>query len=135
MSDLTVDEKMKFAQLRAAEKAAEIHFFNLYKPDHFPMGFSVFRRDAGHYDITAAKCPGSVEAFYANNPEGRTSATEPMRERAFCIRGSVGKVFVRDERWDPTRPHPRESLTFKTVTMAMLWITEELMQEPTNEDR
>jgi hypothetical protein len=127
--DLSLEEKTKYAALRAKEIAAEKHFFDAAQP-FFPMGFSVYNRDKGHWDISAKKCPGKASAFMHANPEGFTSATDNAPERAFRIRGEHGNVIVFDERWDPFRPHPREHMTFKSVTGAMLWIIEEMMQEP-----
>lgn len=49
------------------------------------------------------------------------------KERAFAIRGEPGDVRVRDERTDPARPHPRETLRFKSVQAALLWCAEDLM--------
>lgn len=64
------------------------------------------------------------------HPTGQTSARDGGRERAFRIRGEPGDVVVYDERWDPHRPHPRGERNFRSVMAAMLWIAEELMQEP-----
>lgn len=80
----------------------------------------------------AARCPGHVSAFYAaSGPGSFTSDKDGGSERAFRIRGEPGNVIVLDERWNPHKPHPRESMTFRTIGAAMLWISEELMQEPT----
>ena len=35
----------------------------------------------------------------------------------------------------PHRPHPRESMTFRSVSAAMLWIAEELIQSPPDDRR
>jgi hypothetical protein len=129
MSDLTLEEKVSYAQSRAREKEAEKHFFDLNQP-HFPFGFSIGQRNPGHWDIYARQCPGKVSAFNHANPGGFTSAKDGQQERAFCIRGEPGDVRVRDERWDPHRPFPRENMKFRSVLAAMLWICEELMQEP-----
>lgn len=129
MSDLTLAEKTNYAVMRAREEEAEKHFFDAAQP-FYPLGFSVYQRNPGHWDISAQRCPGRASAFAAAHPEGSTSDRDDARERAFRIRGEPGNVWVADERWDPNRPHPRESLRFKTVQAAMFWIMDELMQEP-----
>lgn len=129
MGDLTLEEKVAGAERRARETAAEKHFFDAAQP-FFPLGFSVGYRNPGHWDVMALQCPGRVSAWEAANPGGRTSAQDGGLARAFRIRGEPGRVTVLDERWDPHRPHPREPLTFRSVTGAMFWIVEELMQEP-----
>lgn len=126
---LTLEEKVNSAEHRAREKEAEKHFFDAAQP-HFPLGFSIGYRNPGHWDIYAQECPGRTSAWLAANPGGSTSARDGQQERAFCIRGEPGEVFVRDERWDPNRPHPRESMKFRSVMAAMVWICEELMREP-----
>ncbi len=63
-------------------------------------GFSVNYRNPGHWDIYSE------------------------RSRDFRIRGQYGNVSLLDERDDPTRPHPREHLTFKTVTAAMAYVAD-----------
>lgn len=131
MSDLTLDERLAYVSGRAKEIEAEKHFYDAAQP-FFPLGFSVSYRNPGHWDVSAKQCPGKVSAWYASHEEGSsTSAHDGDRERAFRIRGEPGNVVVFDERWNPHRPHPRNDVpTFKTVTGAMLWIVEELMQEP-----
>lgn len=129
MTELTLKEKSDFAAYRAREIEAEKHFFDAAQP-HFPLGFSVGYRNPGHWDVYAAQCPGRVKAFLSLSDKNQTSASDGSRERAFCIRGAPGEVYVRDERWDPHRPHPREPLRFRSVLAAMLWIVEELMQDP-----
>lgn len=129
MSDLTLEEKIEGAQNRAAEAAAEKHFYDLGQP-HFPLGFSVGYRNPGHWDVYAEQAPGYASAWLASHPGGRTSAKDGGRERAFRIRGEPGDVVVIDERWNPHKPHPREHMKFRSVSAAMLWIAEELMQEP-----
>lgn len=129
MPDLTLDEKTDHAVRRARELAAEKHFFDAAQP-FFRLGFSISYRNPGHWDVIAPECPGRVSAWEAANPDGRTSAKDGGLSRAFRIRDGAGRVTVFDERWDPYRPHPREPLTFRSVTGAMLWIVEELMQEP-----
>lgn len=128
MSDLTLDEKTDAAKTRAAEQVAELHFFDAAQP-FFPLGFSIGWRNPGHWDITARQTPGQASAWLASHPEGRTSATDHDRERAFRIRSEPGKVIVMDERWDPHRTE-RSPLTFRSVMAAMVYICEELMQEP-----
>ena len=127
--DLTIDEKLRFAEAHAREKEAELHFYDAAQP-FFPLGFSVSYRNPGHWDVMADQCPGKASAWYASHPGGLTSARDQSRERAFRIRGEIGAVIVLDERWNPHRPHQRETMKFRTVTSAMLWIVEELMQEP-----
>ncbi len=129
MSDFTLEEKSEFAAIRAKEQVAEKHFYDAAQP-FFPLGFSVFQRNPGHWDIMAKQCPGKVSAWLSVEEGRRTSGRDGETERAFRIRGEPGKVYVMDERWDPHRPHPRKTLKFRTVSMAMLWIVEELMQEP-----
>ena len=63
MSDLTLEEKTGYATMRAREKEAEKHFFDLNQPHH-----------------------------------------------------------------------PCEPIRFKSVAMAVMWISDELMQEPTHVD-
>lgn len=127
--DLTLDEKTSYAVSRAREVEAEKHFFDKAQP-HYPLGFSVNYRNPGHWDVYAKIVPGRASAWKHANPSGQTSERDGGQERAFCIRGEPGDVYVRDERWDPHRPHPRGVVTFKSVLGAMLWIAEELMQEP-----
>lgn len=126
---LTLDEKSRFAAHSAKERVAELHFFSEAQP-YYPMGFSIHRRNPGHWDISARQCPGKVSAWNHANPEGFTSGHDGEGERAFRIRGEPGDVVVFDERWDPTRPFPREAIKFRSVMSAMVWICEELMQEP-----
>jgi hypothetical protein len=128
-SDLTLDEKMSGAESRARARTAELHFFDAAQP-FFPLGFAVHYRNPGHWDVTAQACPGRASAWKSAHPGGQTTARDDERERAFRIRGEPGNVIVMDERWDPHRPHPRESIKFRSVLAAMLWIVEELMQEP-----
>ena len=128
-NDLTLEEKTNGAVIRAREVEAEKHFFDAAQP-FYPFGFSVGYRNPGHWDVVARRTPGKAAAWRHAHPDGRTSDQDDVRERAFRIRGEPGDVVVLDERWDPHRPHPRESLRFRSVMAAMLWITEELMQEP-----
>ena len=125
---LTVSEEMSYAADRARLQAAEKHFFDANQP-HFPLGFSVGYRNPGHWDVYAERCPGRASAFMQANPTGSTSERDGGRERAFRIRGEEGDVWVADERWNPHNPRP-ESRHFRSVMGAMLWIMEELMQEP-----
>jgi len=129
MPPATLDEKISFAQQRAREQEAEKHFFDKAQP-FFPLGFSVTYRNPGHWDIYARSCPGKISAWLHVNPGGYTNAQDGSEERAFRIRGEPGDVVVFDERWNPHRPHPRDSLRFRSVMGAMLWIIEELMAEP-----
>jgi hypothetical protein len=127
---LTLAEKTSGAVTRAAELVAEKHFFDEAQP-FFPLGFSVGYRNPGHWDVYAKQCPGRASAWKAAHPGGITSQQDNERERAFRIRGEPGNVIVLDERWNPHRAdRNREPMTFRTVSAAMLWICEELMQEP-----
>ncbi len=129
MTDLTLEDKTHFAAYRAREEAAEKHFFDAAQP-HFPFGFSVNYRNPGHWDVYAKQCHGKVSAFLSLDPGNSTTGHDGQTERAFRIRGAPGNVVVYDGRWDPHRPFPREALKFRSVMGAMLWIMEELMQEP-----
>lgn len=129
MSALTLDEKLSGAEHRAREQVAEKHFFDLAQP-HFPLGFSVTQRNPGHWDVFAEQAAGKVSAWLAANPGGTTSGRDGGRERAFRIRGEPGQVVVYDERWNPHLPHPRKDISFRSILAAMVWICEELMQEP-----
>lgn len=129
MSALTLDEKMNYAQSRAGEIEAEKHFFDAAQP-HYPRGYSVIYRNPGHWDIIAREVPGRASAWLAAHPCGKTSAKDGQTERAFRIRGEPGNVLVLDERWNPHQPHPREAMRFRSVAAAMLWVSEELMQNP-----
>jgi hypothetical protein len=128
MNDLTLEEKTNYAKVRAAEEAAEKHFFDANQP-FFPLGFSIGYRNPGHWDIVAKECPGRASAWRHAHPDGFTSEKDGERRRAFRIRGEPGKVVVYDERWNPHR-EDRPVLHFKSVTGAMVYIIEELMQEP-----
>jgi len=130
VSELTLEEKLAGAANSARLETAEKHFFDLAQPFH-PLGFSICHRNPGHWDVHATRAPGKASAFKAVNPNGRTSETDHEEERAFRIRGEPGKVLVFDERWDPHRPHPRPVMTFRSVMGAVMWIAEELIQEPT----
>lgn len=130
MDELTLQEKLRSAQYQAREETLAKHHFDKAQP-FFPLSFSVGYRNPGHWDIYAPQCPGRVTAFLEINPGNQTSEKEGnCRERAFRIRGEQGNVVVLDERWNPHCPHPRESMKFRSVLAAMLWIVEELMQEP-----
>jgi hypothetical protein len=130
MSDLTLEEKMSYAKGRAAEEVAEKHFFDANQP-HFPLGFSVYYRNPGHWDVSAKQCPGKVSAFLSLDERNQTSGRDGQQERAFRIRGEPGNVVVFDERWNPHRDREHDQPPiFKSVLGAMLWICEELMQEP-----
>lgn len=127
--DLTLEEKTRYAEMRAREEEAEKHFFDKAQP-FYPLGFSVGYRNHGHWDIYAEQVPGKASAWKHAHPTGTTSARDGGKERAFRIRGEPGQVTVYDERWNPHRPYPRGSMTFHSVMGAMLWIAEELMQQP-----
>lgn len=126
---LTLKEKVGCAESQAREQAAEEHFFDQAQP-FFPRGFSIGYRNPGHWDVHAEQCHGRAAAWKHANPEGQTTARDGGRERAFRIRGKPGDVVVFDERWDPHRPFPRGDIKFRSVMAAMMWIAEELMQEP-----
>lgn len=130
MSDLTVDEKMQSAAMDARQIEAEKHFFNASQP-HICRWFSVQKRNENHWDVAAPQAMGYASAWMASHLTGSsTSAKDGDTERAFRIRGEPGNVVVFDERWDPHRPHPRESMRFRSIAMAMAWIADELMAEP-----
>jgi hypothetical protein len=140
MSELTADERMRFAAMRAREEAAELAMWDKHQP-FFPLGFSIGYRNPGHWDIFADQVPGKDDAWLMAHGEGasingrtvdKVDPDRPSRgrERAFRIRGEPGAVWVADERWNPRRERGK-SLDFRSVTAAMLWIIEELMQEPT----
>lgn len=132
MDDLSLDEKTTYAVSQAREIEAEKHFYDAAQP-FFPLGFSVGYRNPGHWDVYAERCPGKASAWRHAHPEpgSFTSATDSGRERAFRIRGEPGRVLVFDERWNPHKPTPRGEIgPFRSVLGAMLWIVEELMQEP-----
>ena len=129
MEDLTLEEKTNCAVERARQREAELHFFDAAQP-FFPLGFSIGYRNPGHWDVYAKSCPGEASAWLAAHPGGSTSAKDGDRERAFRIRGEPGDVQVIDERWNPRNPTPRDLMKFRSITAAMVWICEELMQEP-----
>ncbi len=132
MNDLTLDEKLQNAERRARKQIAEKHFYDLAQP-FFPLGFSVGYRDPGHWDVYAQCCPGQAAAYkasYDGPKETMSDEDHTTRERAFRIRGEPGNVLVIDERWDPHRPFPRGDHAFRSILAAMVWIMEELMQEP-----
>lgn len=130
MTERTLQEKADAASDRVRQQVAEKHFYDKAQP-FFPLGFSVGYRNPGHWDIYAEQVPGKVSAFLSVDPEHRsTSGKDGGRERAFRIRGEPGNVQVIDERWNPHKPHPREWMKFHSILAAMLWIVEELMQEP-----
>lgn len=129
MSELTLDQKTRFAAMHATEIEAEKHFFDKAQPFN-PGGFSVGYRNPGHWDVYAEQVPGKISAWKHAHPDGSTSDHDGGSERAFRIRGEAGNVVVIDERWNPHRPFPRESLRFRSIMAAMVYIAEELMQEP-----
>lgn len=129
MSDFTLEEKIGFAEGRAREKIAEQHFYDIGKATYRCTWFSVQKRNTHHWDVAAPAVSGRASAWLASHPGGQTSDKDGSTERAFRIRGEPGRILVMDERWDPTRPHPREHMTFKSVAAAMLWISDELMAE------
>lgn len=122
-----LDAHLRAEQVRAVEIAKR--HFDAGQP-HYPSGFSIFRRNPGHWDVHASSVPGAVSAWLEANPGSSTSARDGERERAFRIRGEPGNVHVFDERWNPHRLHPRETRTFQTVADAVAWIAGELMTEP-----
>ena len=122
-------EKTAFAESLAREKAAEKHFFDIAQP-FFPLGLSINYRNPGHWDVYAHQAPGKASAWRVAHPNGETNEQDGGVERAFRIRGEPGSVIVLDERWNPHCPYPRGRMQFRSVLGAMLWIVEELMQEP-----
>jgi len=132
MNDLTIEEKINGAKDQASLRTAEKHFFDVGQP-HFPFGFSICRRNKGHWDIFASQAHGKVSAFLSINEGNSTSGKDGDRERAFRIRGEKPNVVVIDERWNPYGRN--ENLHFRTMSSAMLWICEELMQEPEEESK
>lgn len=128
MIELTLKEKLNVAESDARKVTAEKHFYDAAQP-FFSLGFSVDYRNPGHWDVMARRCPGKASAWKAVNPGGFTSDTDDTRERAFRIRGEPGEVIVFDERWNPHR-RDRKPMEFRSVSAAMLWVCEELMQEP-----
>ena len=92
----TLDEKLNGAVSRERERVAEKHFYDAAQP-FFPLGFSVSYRNPGHWDVYAERPPGKASAWRAAHPEpgSFTSAQDGGRERAFCIRGEPGEVYVR----------------------------------------
>lgn len=70
-----------------------------------PTNFSVIYRNPGHWDISTAF------------------------GRAFRIRGEQPNVVIYDERTDDERPHPRDSVNFKSVEGALSWCATQLMDE------
>lgn len=132
MGDLTLEEKTSYAAYKARKNEAEKHFFDAAQP-FFPFGFGISYRNPGHWDIFADRPAFEEMAHNATQPEcnhKRIPGSERIRERAFRIRGEPGDVLVYDERGDPHRPFPRGDVHFRSMTAAMLWIAEELMQEP-----
>lgn len=63
--------------------------------------FNIHRRNPGHWDVVTDQ------------------------GRAFAIRGEGRDVVVRDERGTGARPN----INFRSLTGAMVWISEELMTE------
>jgi hypothetical protein len=133
MTDLTVEEHMSYGAARAREQEAELFFYKQNIGSHRYSYFSFAQRDTHHWDVSAKEVKGKASAWLAANPGGQTSAQDGATERAFRIRGEPGKIVIFDERWDPTRPHPRETPTFRTVALAKLWIIEELTSKATGE--
>ncbi|MHC2464459.1 hypothetical protein [Bradyrhizobium embrapense] len=99
---LTLNEKLKGAEGRARQQAAEKHFFDQTQP-FFPLGFSIGQRNPGYWEVYARRCPGRASAWKAAHPEGSTSERDDENERAFRIRGAPGNVLVYDGRWDQRR--------------------------------
>lgn len=99
---------------------------------YIPGSFSVGQRDTYHFDIYAQRRPGYVE-WYLNVKHPRGMAwplSDDQRERAFCIRGAPGAIYVRDERWDFKRPsRERTCMEFPSVEAAMAWISATLLLE------
>jgi hypothetical protein len=127
---VSLEDKMNFAQEKARIEVAERHFYEAAQP-FFPMGFSVhYRGDGCHWDVSAEQTPGRVSALLAAVPGAMTTGRDGGSERAFRIRGKPDAITIIDERWDPTRPHPREVKVVPSVEIAMALIVAELMKLP-----
>jgi hypothetical protein len=74
-------------------------------PRDRPLGFSVHRRNPGHWDITT------------------------RWGRAFRIRGALGNVMVSDEHMTSDGKYPPGWMHFDTVTAAMAFCAAQLMHE------
>lgn len=99
---------------------------------YVPGGFGVHQRDTHHFDISARRRPGYVEWYLTEkNTDGMAyPLADGVSERAFCIRGELGEIYLRDERWDKERPHPRGVQKFPSVEAAMAWIAATLLVQP-----
>lgn len=82
--------------------------------------------------VAGPALPGEEQAHEHINGPGSIVPNQPGRERAFRIRGEPGRVLVSDERWNPHRKIGEGDgwMHFRSIMAAMLWIMEELMQEP-----
>lgn len=109
--------------------AIEKRYYEAAQP-FYPRGFSINWRNPGHWDVYAYEVPGRISAWLEANPGCSTTAKDGERTRAFRIRGEPKNVIVHDERWNPHNPQPREPKVFRSVAMALVWIADELMQEP-----
>jgi hypothetical protein len=130
-----MNESLEEQRIRwTAERQECLAHSEPYEPGEFVPGcFSVGQRDTHHFDVYAPRRPGYVQWYFQEkNPSG-VSYPPPVdreSERAFCIRGEPGAIYVRDERWDKERKHPRETQKFATVESAMAWIAGTLLLEP-----
>jgi len=122
----SMEDKLQYAAVRARELEAEKHYYDAGRAQRCP-DFSVHYRAPGHWDIMAAEVPGRASAWRAAHGNSQTSAKDGQTERAFRIRGEPGNVLVFDERWNPHVPHPRQVLLFRSMSAAVLWVTEEMM--------
>lgn len=115
-----------------ATRAEQLEKSSPYTPGRFvPGSFSVYQRDTHHFDISARRRPGYVRWYYEQNPGSVAwPMADGLTERAFCIRGEPGDIYVHDERWDRERPRPLPSLQFASVESAMAWITATLLIGP-----
>lgn len=141
MTELTLEEKASYAAVRAREQEAAKYLYDQAQP-FCPLGFAIHYRNPGHWDIIADQVPGKDDAWLmahgaGSSINGRTvDDVDPERpsrgrERAFRIRGEPGNVLVSDERWNPHRERSEGGwMKFRSVMAAMVWICEELMQEP-----
>lgn len=129
--NLTLNDS-PMSQFQGDRIAAEKYFYELNEPHYHPEGFNIFRRNDYHFDVVAKPVAGRVSAFYAyTGKASMTTGTDFGTERAFAIRGELGKVYLRDERWNPFKPHPRrDDLTFTSITAALVHIGEIYLREP-----
>lgn len=110
----------------AVERKIYQNEFDKHQP-HKAKKFEMICRDDGHFDIYAEAAGGWSQAqriIYPNSVGGW--ANEHIIERAFCIRGQPGYVYVRDERWNPHKSDKRPCPSFMNVTTALAYCVAEL---------